>query len=192
MKSTWALIIQWMILGILVTAVVGWLARSHLRARRIAGTRRLSHPRSTLIIGLVGFLFFAGLAILSIVFVDGPNTWLATVTFIGFALLSVPILADYVRSRHEVSEEGLSYGRIFGRRGYLKWSDLRRVKYAQSMKWFRLETQSGDVARVSAMLTGLPQFACFLLEYAPTEAIDIKTIPVLEATATGNPPPLWH
>lgn len=174
-----------------MSVIVGWLARSRLKARRNPEARRLAHPPSTLIIGLIGFVFFGGLALVSH-FVNGAATWIATVIFIGFALLSVPILADYFRARHEVSEEGLSFGRMFGRRGYVKWSDLRRVKYLPSMKWFRLETGSGDVARISAMLTGLPQFARFLLEHAPTEAIDIKTIPVLEATATGNPPPLWH
>jgi Bacterial PH domain len=192
MNPTFASVLQWVIWGIVMSAIVGWLAKSRLKARRDANSRHLAHPGSTLLIGLVGFLFFASLAILSVVFSEGPKTWLATATFVGFAFLSLPILADYIRARHDVSEEGLSYGRMFGRRGYLKWSDLRRVKYTQSMKWFRLETQSGDVARISALLTGLPQFACFLLEYAPTEAIDIKTIPVLEATATGNPPPLWH
>lgn len=176
----------------MVSLVLGWLARSRLKALRNSDTRRLAHPLSTLIIGMAGFVFFAGLAIVSNIFANRTTTWLTTAIFVGFALLSVPVLADYFRARHEVSEEGLSYGRMFGRRGYLKWSDLRRVYYASSMKWFRLETGSGDVARISAMLTGLPQFARFLLEYAPTEAIEIRTIPILEATATGNPPPLWH
>ena len=184
-------IIQWTIWAVLMSLVVGWLAKSRLKARRNPESRRLTHPPSTLMIGLVGLLFFGGLAAVSH-FTQGAATWIATVVFIGFALLSVPILMDYYRARHEVSEEGLSYGRMFGRRGFLKWSDLRRVKYASSMKWFRLETASGQVARISAMLTGLPQFARLLLEYAPTEAIDVHTIPVLEATATGNPPPLLH
>ena len=101
------------------------------------------------------------------------------------------MVADYCLGHHHLSEEGLSYGRLTGRRGYLRWADLRRVKYAPAMKWFRLETQSGDVARISAMLIGLPEFARLLLAHAPPHAIDGETLVILQATADGNPPSVW-
>jgi hypothetical protein len=101
------------------------------------------------------------------------------------------MVADYFLGHHHLSEEGLSYGRLTGRRGYLRWADLRRVKYAPAMKWFRLETQSGDVARISAMLIGLPEFARLLLSHAPPHAIDGETLVILQATADGNPPSVW-
>jgi hypothetical protein len=59
------------------------------------------------------------------------------------------------------------------------------------MKWFRLETRTGAVARISAMLIGLPEFARLLLAHAPADAIPPETLLVLEATAAGNPPPVW-
>jgi len=152
----------------------------------------LVHPPSTLIIGVVVFLFFAGIAIISNVFPNKTVTWWTTAGFVGFALLSLPLVADYFLGHHQLSEEGLSYGRLTGRRGYLKWTDLHRVKYAPTMKWFRLETQSGDVARISAMLIGLPGFARLLLSHAPPHAIDAKTLPILQATADGNPPSVWN
>lgn len=62
---------------------------------------------------------------------------------------------------------------------------------APALKWFRLETRSGKVARVSAMLIGLPDFARLVLRYAPADAIEPDTLPVLRATAEGNPPPIW-
>jgi hypothetical protein len=191
-RPWWGPVVQWTVWGILMALVMGWVARSRVKARPHSDPRRLVHPPSTLIIGIVVFLFFAGIAIISNVFPNKTVTWWTTTIFVGFALLSLPIVADYFLARHDVSEEGLSYGRLTGHRGYLKWSDLHRVKYAPVMKWFRLETQSGDVARISAMLRGLPEFARLLLARTPPHAIDAETLSILQATADGNPPPVWN
>ena len=59
------------------------------------------------------------------------------------------------------------------------------------MKWFRLETKSGEVARIFSMLMGLPEFARLLLEHTPEDAIDHDTLPVLQATAGGDAPSVW-
>src|SRR4029077_8628375 len=137
------------------------------------------------------FLFFAGIAIISNVFPNRTVTWWTTAVFVGFALLSLAMVAAYFLGHHQVSGEGLSYGGLTGRRGYLKWADLRRVRYAPTMKWFRLETQSGDVARISVILIGFPEFARLLLSHAPPDAIDAETRLTLQATADGNPPSVW-
>jgi len=190
-KPWWGPAVQWTVWGILLTLVMCWVARSRFKARPHSDSRQLVHPPSTLIIGVVVFLFFAGIAIISNVFPNKTVTWWTTGGFVGFALLSLLMVADYFLGHHQVSEEGLSYGRLTGRRGYLKWADLRRVKYAPTMKWFRLETQSGDVARISAMLIGLPEFGRLLLSHAPPQVIDAKTLLILQATADGNPPSVW-
>ena len=65
------------------------------------------------------------------------------------------------------------------------------MQYAPVMKWFRLENSSGEVARISAMLVGLPEFARLLLRQAPPRAIEDATLPILQATADGDPPPVW-
>ena len=46
---------------------MGWMARSRRQPRAAGYARRLQHPPSTLILGLVGFLFFAGIAVISAV-----------------------------------------------------------------------------------------------------------------------------
>ena len=174
-----------------MAVVMAWVARSRLKTRPYSDSQRLVHPASTLIIGGVVFLVFAGIAIISNVFPNKTVTWWTTAVFVGFALLSLAMVAAYFLGHHQVSEEGLSYGRLAGRRGYLKWADLRRVRYEPAKKWFRLETQSSDVARISAMLIGLPEFARLLLSHAPPHAIDAETLPILQATADGNPPSVW-
>jgi hypothetical protein len=144
-----------------------------------------------LILGLVGFLFFSALAVLSNVYANETTTWWTTALFVGFALLALAMIGDYVLARHDVSERGLSYGRLTGPRGYLEWGDLRRVRYSQAMKWFVLETRSGKTARISAMLVGLPEFARLLLTRAPAGVIESETAAILHDTAGGNPPPIW-
>jgi hypothetical protein len=105
------------------------------------------------------FCFFAGIAVISNVYANATTTWLTTTVFVGFALLALPIVGDYFAARHEVSEEGLRYGRLFGSGGQIRWADLKSVRFSAAMKWFRLESQSGTVVRISVMLMGLPVFA---------------------------------
>jgi len=170
---------------------MGWVARSRRQPRPAGYARRLQHPLSTLIIGLVSFLFFAAIAVISNVFANATTTWLTTTVFVGFALLALPIVSDYFAARHEVSEEGLRYGRLFGAGGHIRWADLKSVRFSTAMKWFRLESQSGAVVRISVMLMGLPVFAQLLLVHTPPETIESNTLPVLQMTAAGNPPSVW-
>jgi hypothetical protein len=174
-----------------MTLVMGWLARSRHRPRAVAKERELAHPPSTLIMGLVCFGFFAGIAIVSNVYRNKTTTWLTTTVFVGFALASLPMISDYFIGRHRLSDDGLAYRKFYGASGYLRWRDLRSVRYAPTLKWFRLETNSGDVARISAMVMGLPAFARMLLNHAPPEAFDEETLHVVQATANGHPPSVW-
>lgn len=187
-NSTW---LHWTLWGLLMSLVMSWMARSRGRPRSGGAARQLQHPISTFIIGLAGFLFFAAIAVISNVFANATTSWKTTTIFVGFALLALPILVDYFAARHEVSEEGLRYGRLFGSDGYLPWRDLKSVRFSDPMKWFRLESQSGKVVRLSVMLMGLPTFAQLLLAYAPRQSIEKNTLPILQTTAEGNPPSVW-
>jgi hypothetical protein len=190
-RPWWAPLLQWALWGILISVIMAWVARSRLRPRPDSAARRLAHPPSTLIIGIATFAFFAGIAVISNVYSNKTTTAWTTSVFLGLALLGLLVIADYFQARHEVSDEGMNYGRFTGTRGTLTWSEVAKVRYAPSMKWFRLETRSGEVARVSAMLVGLPEFARLVLAHAPPGAIDGNTLPVLQATAAGQPPSVW-
>ena len=187
----WGGIVQWTIWAVVMALVMGWVARSRHRSRPAVVGRRLVHPPSTLIIGLTCFAFFAAIAVLSNVYSNKTTTVVTTAVFVGFALMGLAVIADYIVARHDVSDEGLSYSRLTGGRGSLRWDEVARVTYAPGLKWFKIETRSGKVARVSAMLVGLPGFAQTVLARVPASAIDDTTRPVLEATAAGQPPPVW-
>jgi hypothetical protein len=190
-RPWWSHVAQWGLWLGIMTLVMGWLGRSRQRPRPAGHECELAHPPSTLIMGLVCFGFFAAIAILSNVYRNKTTTWLTTTVFVGFALCSLPMITDYFIGRHTVSDDGLAYRKFYGASRYLRWRDLRSVRYAPTMKWFRLETNSGDVARISAMLRGLPAFARQLLKHAPREAFDEQTLQLVQATADGRPPSVW-
>ena len=183
--------LQWMLWGLLMSLIMGWVARSRSRPGHVGSHPRLQHPTSTLVIGLAGFLLFTAIAVISNVFANATTSWKTTTVFVGFALLALPILGDYFAARHEISEEGLRYGRLIGSGGYMPWTELKSVRFSEAMKWFRLESQSGKVVRLSVMLIGLPTFAQLLLAHAPPQSIEKNTLPVLQTTAEGNPPSVW-
>lgn len=162
-----------------------------MRARSAEEATTLSHPLSTLIMGLSCFGFFAAIAVISNVVPNKTTTWWTTAIFVGFAALSTPMILDYFMANHRVSSEGLSCRKMIGTTHYLRWEELQRVHYSPVMKWFVLKGSNGSVARISVMLVGLPEFARLLLEHAPVDAIEPAALPVLQATANGNPPSVW-
>jgi hypothetical protein len=143
------------------------------------------------VIGIVCGGFFAALAVLSSLFPGRTGTPLISLVFAGFAALGVPLIAEYVFARHTLTAGGLHYGRMFGGRGSLRWADVTRVRYSESMKWFRLDTAGGGVVRISALLIGLPDLARDLLAQVPAAALDAEARAILEAAAAGKLPSLW-
>jgi hypothetical protein len=173
-----------------VSLILGWLGATRRRARLPAEAGRLQHPVSTLIVGLFGFAFFAGLALLSFVIDNGTAGPLVTGAFLGFAALSLLMVADYYRARFELTADGMSYGRLFGAPGSVRWRDVTRLTYSRAMKWYRIETSSGEVVRVSAMLIGFPEFARAALAQVPSYALDEAAVAMLRTTAQGELPKL--
>jgi Bacterial PH domain len=191
-RPWWSVAIQWALWFIVMSVVMGWLAKGRLRARLQAEGQQVKHPPSTLVLGLVGFAFFAGITILSNLYANPTTTIYATLTFAGFALLNLVLVADYVFARHEVSERGMHYGRMIGVRGTFEWHDVVRVRFAPSMKWFAITLADGRTVRVSAMMTGLPEFARLLLNGVNGAALDADTRALLDDTAAGHPPSIWR
>jgi len=189
MDGSWRTsLVQWLLWGLAMSLVMAWVARSRLR--RTAGVDRLqlAHPPSTLIIGIICFAFFAGLAVVSNVYANRTTSVWTTLTFVGLALLALPLVADYFFARHGVSAQGMDFGRMSGRRGRFAWKEVRQVTFSPAMKWFRLELADGRVVRVSAMLAGLPGFARLLLDHVPRDAVQGEVRSILQATAEGRPP----
>jgi len=191
-KPWWATVLQWTLWAVAMSLIMGWLGRTRLKSRPPAQASTLSHPVSTLLIGSLCFLLFISLAIISNVIPNKTSTWWTTAIFVGFAAMSAPLILDFFIARHHVSSEGLAYTKLTGAQRYLRWADLLHVRYSPTMKWFVLKSSTGDVARISVMLMGLPVFARELLQSAPAAAIDPATTHILRETAEGRPPTLWN
>jgi hypothetical protein len=174
-----------------MAAVMGWLARARTRPRTPQESHTLAHPRSMLMIGLVCAGFFSVLAVWSALFPGRTGSPLISLFFLAFAALGVPLILDYRNARHALTPDGLRYGKLFGGGGQARWTDVRRIRFSQSAKWFRLDLADGRVVRISAMLQGLPEFAAAALAQVPQAAIDGDTRAVLEATGRGDLPRVW-
>jgi len=187
----WASAIQWAVWFALMSLVMAWLARSRHRPRLPNQQNVLVYPRSILVIGVVCAGFFLALALLCLLFPGETGSPLISLFFLGFSLLGIPLIAEYVRVRHQLEPGGLRYQTLLGKHGFLSWNDVARIRYSPGGKWFRIDGLTGEVIRVSAMLTSLPEFARAVLESVPPERIEVKTLPILMSTAAGSPPSIW-
>lgn len=190
-RSDWATFVQWTLWGIAMAAVGGWLGRARMKARPMAESRVLVHPRSTLIIGVACTVIFAAFTVLALTRMNDAAPLFIFLLFGGFLLGSLLVIREYYVVRVEVSESGMTWRKLSGARKELKWVDVKTVRYSNSMKWFRVETMNGDVARISLMLMGLPQFAQLLWNNAPAQAFDALSKETIQRTADGNPPSIW-
>ncbi|HWZ64665.1 MAG TPA: hypothetical protein VNX02_16720 [Steroidobacteraceae bacterium] len=150
--------------------------------------KRLQYPPLVLVIGMLAFGLFAAAASLSLVFDNGSGGPLVSAGFAALGVLGLLTLLEYARARHELTADGLEVGRLFGPRGSLRWRDVTHLSYSKGMRWFRIETAAGDVARISAMLMGLPELARAVLDQVPGYAIDAGTREVLEGCVQGALP----
>jgi hypothetical protein len=146
---------------------------------------RMQHSPALLAVGMVVLALFLTL-VGSLFYEMGSSDPLLDAATGVCLLLGVLILLEYFRSWHDLTADGLEFGRLLGPRGSLMWRDVTRLSYSRGMRWFRIETAAGQVARVSAMLSGVPGFARTALAQVPSYAIDASTREVLEARAQGE------
>ena len=174
--------------AVVFALVAGGLGRTVRRQALQARPGELRQPRSMLAIGVVCTLFFVTLAVVSNLFPNDSVSWVTTSVFVGFALLGAVGIADYFVSQHRFTNEGLYFRGLTGRSGFMAWGTIRHVEYKATLKWIRVESLGGDVARLSVTLVGLPAFARALLKNVSTHIIDPESVAVIEETAHGMPP----
>lgn len=187
----WRYVLQICLWFIVTSWVMGCVSKNRLKSNSKKKSKTLSHPASTFFIGCFGFVFFAGISILSNVYANKTTSIWTTLTFVTFALIATIVIADYFLARHEISESGINFGKMTGTRGYIQWSDLESVEFSSVMQWFKLKSNDGQIAHISSMLSGLPEFARLIIKNAPSTAISADTRVVLEETAKGSLPQLW-
>lgn len=174
-----------------MTLLMRWLARSRHRPRPAASSNRLQHPPGVLAVGAIGMLFFVGVMVAASIWPDdGVNVWFYGF-FAGMAMMSLYIVTDYYHARHDVSEEGMDFGRPDKRRVVFRWTDVQGIGFSKMWNWFRIELRSGEVVRVSGMMMGLPAFATQVLRQVPAARIDSDALDLLRNAANDRLPPVW-
>ena len=173
--------------GLLFTSLVTALAAAlRKRAQPTAPPARMQYPESVRAIGTL----LAALAILTaavaVTAENGAGGPVLVGVLAALAAFGLLLIVGSVRVWHVLTADGLEFGRLLGRRGSLKWRDVTRLTYSKGMRWFRIETAAGEVVRISAILTGLPDFAGAVLEQVPSYAIDDGAREVLQAYAINR------
>jgi hypothetical protein len=186
----WAPLAQWGLWLVLMSLVMGWLARSRRQpAARTASGEVLQLPKALLAIGLVAVVFFGACAVLSFGSpTGGPGV---AALFLAFALMGSYMVYEYFADRHELRADGLASHTFFGGSRVAQWSDIQSVQYSRSWGWFVLKLRDGKTLRLSAMLVGLPAFAQALLRNVDPTIVRDDSVEILRSTAEGNPPKVW-
>ena len=153
---------------------------------------QLRLPITSPVIGALSAAFFFWLAAVSFTTGKHPAATLGTtLCFIVLGLMALPMVADYFFARHLLSDDAIDFGRRFGGRGVMRWSEVQRIRFSPTMKWFVLEDRSRRKARISASLNGLPEFARIALARTSPEALDPKTRRLLSEASLGRRPRVW-
>jgi tetratricopeptide (TPR) repeat protein len=188
-REWWAALIP--AAGVLLTSLLTALAAAlRKRAQTAAPRARMQYPPS---VRAIGAFVLAVLIMLAAAFAvtteSGTGGPVVAGVLVAFGALGLLLIVGSVRVWHVLTADGLEFGRLLGRRGSLKWREVTRLTYSKGMHWFRIETASGEVVRISAILTGLPEFAGAVLEQVPSWAIDDGAREALQAYAVkgGSP-----
>lgn len=187
----WASALQWALWGVLMSITMAWIGRSRNRKSAGASPGELRHPVAILILGVITTIAFLGFALMAFLTSQSPVEWWVYAIFVGLAALGGYLVAEYFVLRFHVDDAGIRWSTLFLGKGEARWTDIRRVTFSPSMKWFRLETSTGRVLRISVMLTGLPELARLLVTRLPHEVIEKKTLAILKDATIGNLPSVW-
>lgn len=177
--------------------VMGYLAKVRMQKPVGLNDGELRHPWTTLAMGVTGLVLFGGFALVVLLAgseeFGGRRQYFGLLgAFLGFAAAFFPVVLIHKRERYQVTEDGIQFQPPFRRGGFLKWPEVKRVRYSITNKWFRVDGINGEVVRISVMLSGLPDFARVLLDHVSEGVIDPSAEPVLKATREGHPPTLWQ
>ena len=171
-----------------IASVLCQLAIRRALGKPSAQARQLVYPLGRLFSSLLGGGLFLGASVVSNIYRNPTVTVFTTTFFIVFGLWGLAGALNYVVVRHVVSETGMEFRRITGATVAFQWSEVVRVDFSDSMKWFRIRLSDGRSVRVSATLLGLPDFARLLLAVVPAALIDDKALTLLQSIIAGRFP----
>ncbi|MCY3009278.1 MAG: hypothetical protein NTY42_05520 [Planctomycetota bacterium] len=128
----WIVLLKPILFSVLFYFVARVINRRLSRRWKDDESRSLRHQSWVPILGAVTVILFLGLAIISNTVGKNATTNIWTTSFfVGFGILGFPLIADYLFSRHRVTEEGIDYGGIFGMQGFMPWKSFNACRFRQ-------------------------------------------------------------
>jgi len=190
-RPFWISIIQWTLWALIMTAVTGWLGKARFKRTATGNDAVMTYPRAAMVMAFICVAGFGALVVLTLFASQKNAPWWTTAIFGFFFLASLHWLVDCFLARYSLSDEGLEYVSVFTGKRFFRWDELQSLRYAPNLRWFILRSSQGHEARISIMMTGLPEFARRLMERARKVDIAASAIPILQQTARGEPPSVW-
>ena len=169
--------------GTLIPLALEWIARGRNR-RSTAGVDALTYPRAFADFGLC---WAVAPWLVAFVLLRDHGDALAEAAI--FSLASLPGLYLFAESRvtlFQLSPEGIHARRLFRKRAFLGWSDVRRVE--RSQRGVSLEGATRGL-KIALALQGMPVFAQSLLRRVPEAQIAPEALALLRQLVEGELPP---
>jgi len=183
-QPLWVEITQWSVWGIVFGLTMGWLKRA--REAGAAGGKRkvLCYPRATQIVSAVCAVGMGGLALGAGLYARPDEAW-AFWMLSGFTLMNTAWLADTLRVRHELTEEGIVYRGLLHHYGCVPWAELVSARHRFAPGWLAITVADGRKLRFSNFLRGQEALALALAERAPHLQMDPATSKMLALARQG-------
>jgi hypothetical protein len=167
------------IIAVTVSGFLGLLLWVAQRGRPAADpeTGRLLFRHSILFRGFALFAAFGiPLGITVLLLFNPPKkqseVWAVLGLYVGFAVLSAPLLWESLRFALTVGPEGLDCRSPWRGRRFLPWEEVKEVSYSGMNSWFIIRATDGWKFRVSILVPGLSQFLARCEQHLPPEALE--------------------
>jgi len=179
-------IIQWSLFSIIMTIIFYLIAKSRKKDLVNNSSNTLSLPLYVLIIGLVDFIFFMAIAVLSNVFSNGTESIGTTVIFLAFSLLGLLLIYFYYIEKYSFTNKEIFYKKFTGKKVIIDISTIKSVKYQASMQWIVIKFNSSNKSYFATMLKGIRPFSDMILTNVEIGKIDSKTQEILKRIKNGE------
>ena len=170
----------------------GSFQRSRATAKTLEDGRIiLIYTQFTRYIFIFGFIFFTSFLFLSIFIHFENGKYFIVSAFSLFSILFLYLVLEAQVLKFTLFSNGIRYETLFKGRGFLRWSEIKTVRYSEASKWVKFVGEGGQVVRISMYLTNLPYFAALTLSRVPSARIEQDAQGVLTQCAAGDLPSLW-
>ena len=92
------------------------------------------------------------------------GSWIGVIIMgIGVLLVILAILG-YFFIRFELSTKGIKYYGIFGRNGFVYWSEITKISFSEKLMEFKIYPKNNKNIKITSIIEGINEFANAVIE----------------------------